>query len=97
PVKISFTNQKLHIKVYTEKLKDEYSYDLFESKGNWTIPMGMSLDGPIYHDFDVIPHMTVAGATTWGKTVFMRMLMTHLIENNPEGVEFYILDLKGGL
>lgn len=97
PIKISFTNQKLHIKVYKEKLEDEYSYVLFKSKGNWTIPVGMSLDGPIYHDFDVIPHMTVAGATTWGKTVFMRMMMTHLIENNPDGAEFYILDLKGRL
>lgn len=97
PTKISFINSKLHIKVYKYKLKERYPYDLFPSKGNWSIPVGMSLDGPVYHDFDVIPHMTVAGATTWGKTVFMRMLMTHLIENNPEGVEFYILDLKGKL
>lgn len=97
PVKISFTNQKLHIKVYRNKLKSEYAYDLFKPKGNWAIPIGMSLDKPIYHDFDTIPHMIVAGSTTWGKTVFMRMLMTHLIENNPNGVEFYILDLKGKL
>ncbi|WP_337970587.1 FtsK/SpoIIIE domain-containing protein, partial [Virgibacillus salexigens] len=58
---------------------------------------GMSQDGLIYHDFDQIPHMTVAGATTQGKTQFMKMFVTHLIENNPEGVEFYILDLKGKL
>ncbi|WP_373892765.1 FtsK/SpoIIIE domain-containing protein [Virgibacillus sp. CBA3643] len=97
PVKVSFANQKLHIKAYKEKLKDNYNYDLFESKGNWTIPVGMSQEGIIYHDFDQVPHMTVAGATTWGKTVFMKMLMTHLIEINPNGVEFYMLDLKGAL
>src|SRR5699024_8945476 len=97
PVKVSFTDTKLHIRVYSEKLKDDYSYSLFDSKGNWTIPVGMTYDGPIYHDFDTIPHMIVAGSTTWGKTVFMRMMMTHLTENNPDGVEFYILDLKGGL
>lgn len=97
PVKVSFANQKLHIKVYKQKLKERYSYNLFPSMGDWTIPVGMSLDGVVYHDFDVIPHMTVAGSTTWGKTMFMRMLMTHLIENNPDGVEFYILDLKGKL
>lgn len=97
PVKISFTNQKLHVKVYNQKLKKSYPYNVFATKGNWSIPIGMSQDGVIYHDFDTIPHMTVAGATTWGKTVFMRMMMTHLIENNPEGVEFYILDLKGRL
>lgn len=96
PVYVYFDG-KLHVRVYSKKLNKNYPYDLFPSQGNWTIPMGMSLDGPIYHDFDTIPHMTVAGATTWGKTVFMRMLMTHLIENNPNGVEFYILDLKGKL
>lgn len=88
---------KLHIRVYKQKLNKSYPYDLFPSKGNWTIPVGMAQEGIVYHDFDTIPHMTIAGATTWGKTVFMKMLMTHLIENNPDGVEFYILDLKGGL
>ncbi|WP_099157252.1 FtsK/SpoIIIE domain-containing protein [Virgibacillus ndiopensis] len=97
PVKISFTNTKLHINVYNQKLNKSYPYALFKLKGNWSIPVGMSQEGVIYHDFDTIPHMIVAGSTTWGKTVFMRMMMTHLIENNPNGVEFYILDLKGGL
>lgn len=97
PIKIAFTNGKLHIRVYKEKLKNTYPYSLFTSRGNWTIPVGMTYDGPIYHDFDQIPHMTVAGSTTWGKTIFMKGLMTHLIENNPDGVEFYILDLKGKL
>lgn len=97
PVEVSFTNSKLHIRVYKNKLKESYDYDLFPCKSNWSIPIGMANNGAIYHDFDRIPHMTVAGSTTWGKTVFMRMLMTHLIENNPDGVEFYILDLKGRL
>jgi len=97
PVKVSFIDTKLHIKVYAEKLKYNYSYGDFKCKGNWSIPVGMTYDGAVYHDFDAIPHMIVAGSTTWGKTVFMRMMMTHLIENNPNGVEFYILDLKGGL
>lgn len=88
---------KLHIRVYKQKLNKSYPYSLFPSKGNWTIPVGMAQEGIVYHDFDAIPHMTIAGATTWGKTVFMKMLMTHLIENNPDGVEFYILDLKGKL
>lgn len=96
PVKVFFDG-KLHVRVYKNKLDKSYPYSLFESKGNWTIPVGMSQEGIVYHDFDIIPHMTVSGATTWGKTVFMKSLMTHLIENNPDGVEFYILDLKGGL
>lgn len=51
----------------------------------------------VWHNFEHIPHMTVAGATRWGKTVFLKMLMTYLIEHHGEYVEFYILDLKGGL
>ncbi|ASN05317.1 FtsK/SpoIIIE domain-containing protein [Virgibacillus necropolis] len=96
PVHVYFDG-KLHVRVYHKKLKDRYNYDMFESLGGWTIPVGMAQEGVVYHDFDTIPHMVVAGSTTWGKTVFMKMLMTHLIENNPDGVEFYILDLKGGL
>ncbi|MDO6451702.1 FtsK/SpoIIIE domain-containing protein [Oceanobacillus profundus] len=97
PVKVSFTNQKLHIKVYNNKLNKSYPYNVFAPNNDWSIPVGMSQDGVIYHDFEQIPHMIVSGSTTWGKTVFMRMFMTHLIENNPDGVEFYILDLKGRL
>lgn len=97
PVKISFVNTKLHIKVYHQKLNKEYPYEIFPTSSKWSIPVGMTYDGPVYHDFEQIPHMIVSGSTTWGKTVFMRMIMTHLIENNPDGVEFYILDLKGRL
>ncbi|WP_163538342.1 FtsK/SpoIIIE domain-containing protein [Gracilibacillus sp. YIM 98692] len=87
---------KLKIKVYKEPLRKKYDYSFVELP-KWNVPIGYGLDGLITHDFSSVPHMTIAGATTWGKTVFMKMLMTHLIENNPDGVEFYILDLKGGL
>lgn len=92
-----FFDGKLHVRVYKEKLKKEYPYNVFKSIGGWNIPIGMSYDGIIYHDFDKIPHMTIAGATRWGKTAFLKVLLTHLVENNPDDVEFYILDLKGGL
>lgn len=98
PVKISFANTKLHIKVYKEPLVTEIKYSEFKPSNNgWSVPIGMSVDGPVYHDFDRLPHMIVSGTTTWGKTVFMRSLMVHLIENYPDKAEFYVLDLKGGL
>lgn len=97
PTKVTFENTKLHIKVYNQKLPKEISYDSLSPGDGWSIPVGMSQDGPVYHDFDRLPHMIVSGTTTWGKTVFMRTLMVHLIENHPEDAEFYILDLKGGL
>jgi S-DNA-T family DNA segregation ATPase FtsK/SpoIIIE len=41
--------------------------------------------------------MTIAGVTRFGKTVFLKVLMTYLISNHPDDCEFYVIDLKGGL
>src|SRR5690606_34473197 len=59
--------------------------------------IGYTLDGVILHDFDKIPHMTVAGATRQGKSVLLKLILAHLINSHPEHAEFYILDLKGGM
>jgi DNA segregation ATPase FtsK/SpoIIIE, S-DNA-T family len=63
----------------------------------WLVPLGRTLEDVVFHDFDKIPHKTVAGTTRFGKTVFLKVLMTYLIENHPNDVEFHIIDLKGGL
>ncbi|WP_096269518.1 FtsK/SpoIIIE domain-containing protein [Paucisalibacillus globulus] len=96
PVKVNF-KQKLYIRVYNDQLQRETKYKDFPALEGWNIPVGKTQEKLLYHDFDEIPHMTVAGATRWGKTVFMKSMITHLIENHPDDVEFYILDLKGGL
>lgn len=93
PVKVSFVNQKLHIKVYKQTLPNEVKYDWNKTEG-WTLPIGTSLDGPVTHDFDKIPHMTIAGMTRQGKSVLLKLILGHLINNNPDDAEFYILDLK---
>lgn len=93
-VRIYF-KQKLFVRVYKEVLPTEYDYDWKSTEG-WTFPIGRNLDGMIYHDFDKIPHMTVAGMTRQGKTVFLKLVLAHLINNNAN-VEFNIIDLKGGL
>ena len=96
PVKVSMRN-KLFIHVYKSDIKKKYDYTFAESKG-WSMPIGYKLgEEIIYHNFDVIPHMTVAGMTRQGKTVLLKLIMAHLIYNHPEDVEFYIIDLKGGL
>jgi DNA segregation ATPase FtsK/SpoIIIE, S-DNA-T family len=63
----------------------------------WLIPLGRTLKETIWHDFDKVPHMTVAGTTRFGKTVFLKVLVTYLIEHHPDDVELFIIDLKGGL
>lgn len=94
PVKIEMESH-LKVKVYKDDLPRRINYDWTDSKP-WTVPIGQSLDGMIYHDFDKVPHMTVAGMTRQGKTVFLKLMLAHLINNNPS-VSFDIIDLKGGL
>lgn len=96
PVKIIFAKTKLHIKVYKQTFPTKIDYDWLKTEG-WTLPIGESLDGPVIHDFDKIPHMTIAGMTRQGKTVLLKLIMAHLINNHPDDVELYVIDLKGGL
>lgn len=93
PVKVTMNNGKLIVKIYAESLHERYDYDWSRTDA---IPIGYGLDGVVYHDFDAIPHMTIAGMTRQGKTVLLKLLLAHTINNNPDA-SFYILDLKGGL
>ena len=95
PVVIKF-NGVLIIRIYNNDLPVKFDYDWQTTKG-WTIPIGYTLDGVILHDFDKIPHMTIAGATRQGKSVLLKLILAHLINSHPEHAEFYILDLKGGM
>lgn len=94
PVGLFTENNCLFIKVYKGELtKFNYDWSVTEK---WVVPVGKTLDEMIYHNFDHIPHMCVSGMTRQGKTVFLKLILAHLINNNDEA-EFYILDLKGGL
>ncbi|MBT2735116.1 hypothetical protein J7E66_10245 [Bacillus sp. ISL-7] len=97
PIEIEF-KRTLNIKVYDEELPTMFPYaNVPKDKKGWIVPIGRAVHGMVWHNLDHVPHMTVAGTTRFGKTVMLRMLMTYLIETHPEDVEFYIIDLKGGL
>lgn len=91
PVKIMFRG-KLIIRVYEENLPSIIDYD-WSKTNDWRIPIGYSLNGIVYHDFEKIPHMSISGTTRYGKTVLLKLIFAHLINNKPD-VEFYIIDLK---
>ncbi|MEI4680214.1 FtsK/SpoIIIE domain-containing protein, partial [Bacillus cereus] len=63
----------------------------------WNVIMGRALDRMIYHDFEKTPHMCVSGMTRFGKTVFLKNIMTSLILQQPDYVKFHVIDLKEGL
>lgn len=90
-VRVSF-KQKLFVRIYNKRLPVKFNYNWEATKG-WTVPIGRTLDGTIYHDFDKIPHMGISGTTRYGKTVLLKLIFAHLI-NNHEAVEFFIIDLK---
>ncbi|MEK5176890.1 FtsK/SpoIIIE domain-containing protein [Heyndrickxia sp. FSL W8-0496] len=88
----------LKIKVYKQKLPEKWSYtDDLLNEGKWEIPIGRNYEGILYHDFDKYPHMLVGGVTRFGKTVLIKEIFYSLLMNQIENVEFYILDLKGGM
>lgn len=91
PVAVMFRG-KLIVRVYKDSLPQRIYYD-WQRTRSWTVPIGQSLEGMIYHDFDKIPHMALSGTTRYGKTVLLKLIFAHLITNNPDA-EFYIIDLK---
>jgi DNA segregation ATPase FtsK/SpoIIIE, S-DNA-T family len=88
----------LKLYVYHEKLPEKWNYneELYRP-GTWEVPIGKNHKGILYHDFEKYPHLLCGGVTRFGKTVFIKEVFHSLLMNQPEHVEFYILDLKGGL
>jgi DNA segregation ATPase FtsK/SpoIIIE, S-DNA-T family len=87
----------LKIRVFEKDLgeKENWSDDLLTK--DWKVPVGKTKQGKvIYHYFDKRKHLIVAGATGFGKSVAMKMMITSLIMNNPNDVTFSLIDLKGG-
>jgi hypothetical protein len=89
----------LKIKVYKNGLSEFIPFDdsLFNRCNDWEVPIGFSMNEFIPHNFDTIPHMIVAGATRYGKSVFLKSVITSLIHRKPNEVKFTLIDLKGGL
>ncbi|WP_182480534.1 FtsK/SpoIIIE domain-containing protein [Peribacillus asahii] len=88
----------LHIKVLNQPLPVELFFDeeLFSKCNEWQIPLGQTRYGFTYHDTER-GHITLAGATRKGKTVFLKLFITSLIHQQPENTKLTLIDLKGGL
>ncbi|WP_017728466.1 FtsK/SpoIIIE domain-containing protein [Halalkalibacterium ligniniphilum] len=85
----------LTLKVFNKPLTDFLPY-----KNNcieWQIPIGVTRTDYIKHDFDKIMHMVVAGTTRYGKSIFLKNVITTLLANQPRNSLFTLIDLKGGL
>lgn len=89
----------LRIRVYDEPLSPIYQWHPPEAVGDrrkWTAAIGMSRRGLIMHDFEAQPHLIVAGSTGFGKSVFLKQLITNLVIQHPDDLELTLIDLKDG-
>jgi DNA segregation ATPase FtsK/SpoIIIE, S-DNA-T family len=88
----------LHVKVLTNPLPVNFPFtkDLLGQCIDWEVPLGQSRYGMLHHDMER-GHITLAGATRKGKTVFLKLLITSLINQQPDNTKLTLIDLKGGL
>ena len=88
----------LKFRVYNESLTEFLAYDdaILQSCRSWEIPVGKTRDRFVRHDME-LGHMIVAGATRYGKSVFLKNIITTLIARKPNDVKLTLVDLKGGL
>ncbi|HZG87286.1 FtsK/SpoIIIE domain-containing protein [Paenibacillus sp.] len=89
----------LRIRVYKAPMPALVSYDssMVQRCLGWQICVGEAREGGVFHDFDQIPHLIVAGMTRYGKSVFLKNIVTTLTTTQARDVRFTLIDLKGGL
>ncbi|WP_368657610.1 FtsK/SpoIIIE domain-containing protein [Metabacillus halosaccharovorans] len=87
----------LRIKVYTESMKDQYDWnESYLRNGTWSVSIGNTRKGVVRHDFDEHKHLIIAGATGYGKSAILKLIVTSLVLQQPDNVNLHLIDLKGG-
>ncbi len=89
----------LRVRVYEKGIPErfEFTEELFERLSGWQVPVGVTRDKLVRHDFDKHAHLIVAGMTDYGKSVFLKNVITTLVKRKPDDSHLYLIDLKGGL
>jgi len=90
----------LKVKVYNKPMPALIPYtDITPAWDGWKVPVGQIREGNalVVHDFEQSPHMVVGGATRYGKSNFLNMVIATLIHQQPDNVRFTLIDLKGGV
>lgn len=84
--------------VYKQNLIDyfEFGVALFEQTTGRKIYVGESRNGAIIYNTES-GHIVIAGATTFGKSNFLKMFIANLLYNKPDDTKLTLIDLKGVL
>lgn len=86
----------LRFRVYDEGLRNKYQYSDDILQKGWTVPIGYSFKELLTHDFEKRPHMIIAGTTGFGKSEYIKLLISTLIKQQPNNLRLHLIDLKGG-
>ncbi|UPW81889.1 FtsK/SpoIIIE domain-containing protein [Lysinibacillus sp. Ag94] len=86
----------LIVRVYDKPLAKEVPFITGEG---WRVPVGVAraMNEFKYHDFELVPHLVLGGATRYGKSNFINSTICSLITSQSDYVHFYLIDLKGGV
>ena len=98
-VEIVNQNFNYYIKVIEPKvIPTIVPFEIFEikNKKNLKVAVAKGSDDLIFLDFLKAPHTLVAGATGWGKSVFIKNFIVQLINNFPT-TELELFDFKAGI
>jgi energy-coupling factor transporter ATP-binding protein EcfA2 len=80
-----------------EMMPDLWCIENMSLYKNFSFPIGKSIGGEIIANFRDIPHFLIAGESGAGKSTFIRMMLTVLLQNNSDEIEVYHLDFKEGM
>ncbi|MCM3651352.1 FtsK/SpoIIIE domain-containing protein [Metabacillus litoralis] len=95
-IELSFDGM-LRIKVYNERMQDQYDWDeTYLKPGTWSVSIGQTRKGTVRHDFDEYKHLIIAGASGYGKSAILKLIVTSLVLQQPDNVNLHLIDLKGG-
>lgn len=86
----------LKVLVYDQPMVKEVE---FKEADKWKVFFGITREEnkEIYHDFERIPHLALGGATRYGKSNLINVIINSLIRQQPEDVKLHLIDLKGGV
>ena len=97
-VEFEFEDGVFKLYVFHQSLPKKWTFDESLLRPNsWEVAIGKNHRGVYYHDFDKYQTFLVGGVPGFGKTVLTKIMFASLILNNPQDVNIYVLDLKGGL
>jgi DNA segregation ATPase FtsK/SpoIIIE, S-DNA-T family len=97
---VRYANHTIEIEVVEKKLEEKYNFinHPLKDKKSIRFHIGESLTGPVEVNLKSDPHILLGGTTNSGKSVTLRTILTDLVLNyKPHELQYYLIDLKGGV